>query len=177
MKCGQLIAYSMTKFFLKNHAQNVVEKLIPDTFLEMQNWVYLWISCVKFNTACFYCMSRWRLSKYIATKVWTTCFDLKKSVFEKQKEVCNLSPRLIFCMIYSKKYFSCYIVLPTKFHYLVSFTSWDIGQYVYCNCLLTRLWHRKFWNLPHFSNQAIFLYDRKVKTKFKISWERKQILR
>ena len=37
MKCGQLIVYSMTKFFLKNHAQNVVEKLIPDTFLEMQN--------------------------------------------------------------------------------------------------------------------------------------------
>ena len=23
---------------------------------------------------------------------------------------------------------------------------WDIGQYVYCNCLLTTLWRRKFWN-------------------------------
>ena len=27
----------------------------------------------------------------------------------------------------------------TKFHCLVAFTSWDIGQYVYCNCLLIRL--------------------------------------
>ena len=26
----------------------------------------------------------------------------------------------------------------TKFHCLVAFTSWDIRQYVYCNCLLTR---------------------------------------
>ena len=23
----------------------------------------------------------------------------------------------------------------TKFHCLIAFTSWDIGQYVYCNCL------------------------------------------
>ena len=37
----------------------------------------------------------------------------------------------------------CYL---TKFQYLVVFTSWDIGQYVYCNCLLTRLWRHKFWN-------------------------------
>ena len=24
--------------------------------------------------------------------------------------------------------------------------SWDNGQYVYCNCLLTRLRRNKFWN-------------------------------
>ena len=34
----------------------------------------------------------------------------------------------------------------TKFHSLIAFTSWDIGQYVYYNCLLTRLWHHKIWN-------------------------------
>ena len=31
----------------------------------------------------------------------------------------------------------------TKFHCLIAFTSWDIGQYVYCNCLLIRLWRHK----------------------------------
>ena len=34
----------------------------------------------------------------------------------------------------------------TKFHCLVAFTSWDIGQYVYCNYLLTRFWRHEFWN-------------------------------
>ena len=28
----------------------------------------------------------------------------------------------------------------------VSFISWDIGQYMYCNCLFPRLWRHKFWN-------------------------------
>ena len=31
-------------------------------------------------------------------------------------------------------------------NFIVAFTSWDIGWYVYCNCLLTRLWNHKFWN-------------------------------
>ena len=31
----------------------------------------------------------------------------------------------------------------TKFHCLIAFTSPNIGQYVYYNCLLTRLWRHK----------------------------------
>ena len=38
----------------------------------------------------------------------------------------------------------------TKFHSLIAFTSSDIGQYMYCNCLLTRLWHHEFWNYSNF---------------------------
>ena len=35
MKFGQLIDYDMREiFFLKNHTQNVVEKLVPDPFLK-----------------------------------------------------------------------------------------------------------------------------------------------
>ena len=35
MKCGQLIECKLITFFLKkNHTQNVVEKLDPDSFLE-----------------------------------------------------------------------------------------------------------------------------------------------
>ena len=34
MKFGQLIEYNMGTFFLKNHAQNMVEKLVPDPFLK-----------------------------------------------------------------------------------------------------------------------------------------------
>ena len=34
----------------------------------------------------------------------------------------------------------------TKFHCRVLLTLWEIGQYAYCNCLLTRLWCHEFWN-------------------------------
>ena len=48
---------------VKNHTLNVVKKLFPDPFLKTQNWAYIWVNSLKFYTVCFYCMSRWRLSK------------------------------------------------------------------------------------------------------------------
>ena len=38
----------------------------------------------------------------------------------------------------------------------IAFTSWDIGQYVYCNCLSTSLWRYGFWNYSYLSNQVVF---------------------
>ena len=35
-------------FFLKNHKQNVMEKLFPYPFLKNQNWAYLWINSFSF---------------------------------------------------------------------------------------------------------------------------------
>ena len=48
---------------------------------------------------------------------------------------------------------------------LIAFTSSDIGQYVYSNCLLTSLWRHKFKiNLIFLIN---FQHDQKFKIKFK----------
>ena len=33
MKFGQLIDYNVRNIFLKNHTQNVMEKLVPDPFI------------------------------------------------------------------------------------------------------------------------------------------------
>ena len=38
IKFGQLIKYNMRNTFLKNHTQNVVEKLFPDPFLIKSKW-------------------------------------------------------------------------------------------------------------------------------------------
>ena len=54
MKFGQLMEYNMRIFFLKDHAHNVVEKLVLDPDLKNQNWVYLSINTMKFHTVCFY---------------------------------------------------------------------------------------------------------------------------
>ena len=61
-------------FFLKNHT--VVEKPLPDLFLENQNWAYLWINSPKFYTVYFHCMASWGLSQYIEIKLQTTGFYL-----------------------------------------------------------------------------------------------------
>ena len=54
---------------------------------------------------------------------------------------------------------------------LIDFT-WDIGQYVYCNCLLFKLRRHKFWNWSRHSYQVIFLHDQKLRIKIEVSQER-----
>ena len=57
MKFGQLIEYNMRNiFYKKSHAQNALDKLFPDPFMKNQDWEYLWVDSLKFNTVCFYCM-------------------------------------------------------------------------------------------------------------------------
>ena len=41
MKFGQLTEHNMRNIFMKNAAQNVVEKIVPDPFLKNYNWLYL----------------------------------------------------------------------------------------------------------------------------------------
>ena len=53
------------------------------------------------------------LSKYIETKLQTSCFYLL-GFFKKQKVVWNYSPYLIFYIIFKEKYFSCYILLTDQ---------------------------------------------------------------
>ena len=81
------IEYNMRNPSLKNHTQNIMEKLIPGFFLKNQNWVYLCSYSLKFYIVCFYCMPSWGLLKCIETNLHTTFFYLKLSLFEKQKEV------------------------------------------------------------------------------------------
>ena len=130
-------------------------KLVLDPFLKSQNWAYLHTNSLKFYTASFYCMSSWGLLQYIETKLHATCIYFIWSFLEKRglQLVC-LSHFLndFLKTIYYLVVFYCL----TKFHCLVAFTSWDIGQYVNCDCLLTRMWRQKFWNYSYLFNQAIF---------------------
>ena len=47
----------------------------------------------------------------------------------------------------------------TKFQCLVAFSSWDIGQYAYCYCLLTRLWRQNFEIILIFLIKVFLLHD------------------
>ena len=148
MEFGQLIEYKMRNIFFENYTRNMVEKLFPGSFLKNQNWAYVWISNLKFYADCFYCMASLRLSRYIETKLqttWQLTFTSYK-VFSKNKKSGTSFPDSFFAWLLKKNISFVIFHYLTKLHCLVVFTSWDIGQYVYCNCLLTRLWRHKFWN-------------------------------
>ena len=88
-------------------------------------------------------MLGWGLSKYIKTKLQTTFFYFMQSFFKKIKkvpEVVSLPHSLDY---FWREYFFCYIL---KVRFLIFFTSWDTGKYLYCNCLFPKLWRRKFLN-------------------------------
>ena len=136
MKFGQLIEYNTKNIFLEKS----YTKLFPDPFLKNQNWAYLWISSVNFYTACFYWLPCWELSTYIETKLQTTYFSFLSSFFKNKKRSGTSLPASFSAWFLTKNIFLVMFYYLTKFHCLAAFTSWDIGQYVYCNCLLTRLW-------------------------------------
>ena len=73
-------------------------------------------------------------------------------------------------MISEEQYFSCYILLTDQIPLSDCFNWWDIKQYVYCNCLLTRLWRHKIRNQRYTNADLKFsLYVRvNIKT---ISWK------
>ena len=84
---------------------------------------------------------------------------------------------------FSKKCFSSYILLTDQISLsecLCFLKYWLIYiLQLFVTPGLSRLWRHKFVNLRYLSNQAVFLHDQKVKTKTKIriSWERKELLR
>ena len=60
---------NMRNIFLKKSNTKCIDKLFQDPFGKIQNWVYLRISCIKFDTVWFYCMPSWGLSKNIETEL------------------------------------------------------------------------------------------------------------
>ena len=126
--------------------QNVVEKLVPDPFLKNWNWADLWINSLKFYAVCFYFMPSegyWNILKQ-------SCIQLALShikLFYKIKRGLEpVSLQYFLRNFWRKIFLLIFLYWLTKFHCLVAFTSLGIVQYVYCNCLLTSLWRRNFWN-------------------------------
>ena len=116
MKFGQLAECNMRNIFMKNHTQNVVEKLFSGSFLINQNWANLWINSLKFYTVCFHRMASWGLLKYIGTKLQSTCSKL----FQKIKKGLELVSLPHFLHDFFKKYFSCSILLTDRISLSVS---------------------------------------------------------
>ena len=112
MKLPQLIEYTTWEIsFLKNHTQNVMEKLVPDPFIKNQNLAYLWINSL--NCYKVYCISKSRSTKYIKTSPGHLILPYSK-LFWKRRRSLKLVSLLYFLHEFWKKNFSCYILLTDQ---------------------------------------------------------------
>ena len=111
-------------------------------------------------------MLSWGISKYIEIKLQITYFYFIYSSF-KNKKKSGSSPASLTVWFLKKNISLVIFYYLTKCEYLVAITSWDIEQYVYCNCLLTRLWRHKLWINLICLIEPFFYMTKKSKQKLK----------
>ena len=139
MKFGQLKEYNMGNIFSKNHAQNVVQKLLPGPFLKNKNWVFLWISSF---IVCFYCMPSWGQSIYLVKlSCMTLDFTSYKVFFKRNRKRPGTSlPASFSAWFFKEKYLSCYSLLTDQISYF------GCGYFMRYWTICVMLWRHKFWN-------------------------------
>ena len=147
MKFGQLIEYNMRNILLQKSYRKCGGETIPRPFSKkwklnisldhLSKVLYsLFLYCAKLRTIEIY----WKLSCRLFA------FTTYKAFLEN-KSRSGIILHASFTTWFLKKSISHVIFYyQIKFNCLFVFTSWDIGQYVCCNCLLTRLWRHKSWN-------------------------------
>ena len=125
MKFGQLIEYNTGNIFLQKSCRKWTIFCFLFFIFLVHNKNKLWINFELIQR----CAQFWFFSKGSGNRISTT-----------------------FCVWFFKKnVFYVIFFWRNKFNCLIVFTSRDIGQLVYCNCLLPRLWRHEFWNQPYLS--------------------------
>ena len=83
-------------------------------------------------------------------------FTLCKAFLKNKKSSGTSFPASFSAWFLKKNIYPVIFYSPTNLYCPVAFTSWDIGQFLYRICLVTRLWGHKFWNSSDLSSQANF---------------------
>ena len=120
MKFHQLTEYNMRKIFLK-----IIQKM----------W---WRNY-------FYCMLSWGCRNILERSCEPPSFPSHKTFFENRKRSWTSLPVSFSEWFLKKKVYFVTSYQLIRFHCLVAFRSLDNGQYVYYNCLLTRLFINQFY--------------------------------
>ena len=114
--------------------------------------ISLWINILKFYLFCFIACQAENYLKWLKLSYRPPAFTSYMAFLKNKKRPGTILPAS-FSTWFLWKYISVGIFYYlTKVQCLVAFISWDIGQYVYFNCLLTRLWRYKFRTEPYLSN-------------------------
>ena len=115
MKFDQLIEYNMRNIFVEKSCTKFCGEFIPSPFSKKSILSISLNQQSKVLHSLFIFMLICGLSKYIETKLQTTRFYLTQSYYYIfLKVLWNQSRCLIFCMIFERKYFPCYILLTDQ---------------------------------------------------------------
>ena len=140
--------YGITReiFFFKNLEENEAGRLVPNLFLFFEK-----VLCKVKASGQHLSFNTFWLSltlTYNKSKLYTIseCFSRDMPNFDFLWKSLRLASPPYFVNAFSKKYFSCYILLTDRLNCMFVFTSWDIGQYVCYNYLFPSMWRHKFWN-------------------------------
>ena len=143
MKFGHLIEYNQRNVFLQKLCRKWGKKQVPDLFSFLKQALYeVKASGLQSSFNVF-----WYPSTWYAAKTNLRLLIQKYAQFRFFRKGYGDSFYTIFCAWFFKKNGSHLVFYRlTQFHCLIAFTSWDIGQYLCCDCLLHKLWCQRFWN-------------------------------
>ena len=138
MKPGQLIEYTLTNFIFGKSCTRCGGETIHGPFPKKSKLSRSLDHYSKVLHILFLLFSKLRTIEID----WPLAFTSYNFFFLKRRL------ELVFLPHFLHEKNICVVIFYylIKFQYLVAFTSRDIGQNVYCNCLLIRLWRHKFWN-------------------------------
>ena len=149
---------------MKNHTQNVVEKVFPNPFLESQNWTHLWIISLNVYAVYFYCMLSSGVLKYIESKLEPLASLIK--IFYKAKRGVELVSLPHFLYEFWRKlfltlYFINWLNLSSGYSYFVRY--WAIGNFWNSSDLSAS--HFSSWPKSQYKNLNILRMKRAFKMK------------
>ena len=81
----------------------------------------------------------------LKTRYWPVALALYKAFSKTNKRSKTIFLTSLSAWLLKKSVSQVIFYQLTWFNCLLFFTSWDFGQYVYCNYLLAILWRHKFW--------------------------------
>ena len=147
MKFGQLVEYNLRNIFLEKSYTDCGGETIPRSFFKKSK---LSVSLDQYSKVLYILLLLFGKLRTLKTD-WNLAADHlhlpQRKLFLKNKKKSGTSLPVSFSAWFLKKNMSLVIFFYLyKFQCLVAFTSWNIGQYVYCNSLLIRLWCIKFWD-------------------------------
>ena len=150
MKFGQLIELTWETFFLKNRTKCGRETILRP----FSNKSKLSISLDQYSKVLYVLITCHveDYRKWLKLSCRPFAFTSYKAILKNKKRSETSLPVSFSTWFLKKNISDAIFYYLTKFQCLVAFTSWDFGQYVYCNCLLTRLWRQQFRNWPYLSN-------------------------
>ena len=127
----------MRNIFLEKSYTKCGRETIPRPFSKSQNREYFCVNILKFYIYFLIVCQVENYRKWLKLSCRPLAFTSHKAFLKSKKRSGASLPALFLVWLLKK---ICYVVMfhyLSKFQCLVYFTSWDIGQYVYC--LLTML--------------------------------------